>query len=93
MRFVDAIARKRDGNALSRSEIDAFVAGVTDGSIPDYQASALLMAIVLRGMSDAGNRLAHRCDGAVRAIAWTFPTFPASRSASTALEALATRSR
>jgi len=52
MRFVDAIARKRDGDALSRSEIDAFVAGVTDGSIPDYQASALLMAIVLRGMSD-----------------------------------------
>jgi pyrimidine-nucleoside phosphorylase len=52
MRFVDAIARKRDGEALSRSEIDAFVAGVTDGSIPDYQASALLMAIVLRGMSD-----------------------------------------
>jgi|RhiMethySRZTD1v2_1073278.scaffolds.fasta_scaffold01783_3 pyrimidine-nucleoside phosphorylase len=52
MRFVDAIARKRDGEALSREEIDAFVAGVTDGSIPDYQASALLMAIVLRGMSD-----------------------------------------
>src|SRR5688572_70254 len=52
MRFVDAIARKRDGNALSLGEIDAFVAGVTDGSIPDYQASALLMAIVLRGMSD-----------------------------------------
>jgi pyrimidine-nucleoside phosphorylase len=52
MRFVDAIARKRDGDALSRSEIDAFIAGVTDGSIPDYQASALLMAIVLRGMSD-----------------------------------------
>src|SRR6187551_3479273 len=50
MRFVDAIARKRDGNALSRSEIDAFVAGVVDGSVPDYQASALLMAIVLRGM-------------------------------------------
>jgi pyrimidine-nucleoside phosphorylase len=52
MRFVDAIARKRDGHALSRDEIDAFVAGVTDGSIPDYQVSALLMAIVLRGMSD-----------------------------------------
>jgi pyrimidine-nucleoside phosphorylase len=52
MRFVDAIARKRDGDALSRVEIDAFVAGVTDGSIPDYQASALLMAIVLRGMTD-----------------------------------------
>ena len=52
MRFVDAIARKRDGEALSRGEIDAFVTGVTDGSIPDYQASALLMAIVLRGMTD-----------------------------------------
>ena len=52
MRFVDAIARKRDGEALSRDEIDAFIEGVTDGSIPDYQASALLMAIVLRGMTD-----------------------------------------
>jgi pyrimidine-nucleoside phosphorylase len=52
MRFVDAIARKRDGEALSRDAIDAFVVGVTDGSIPDYQASALLMAIVLRGMTD-----------------------------------------
>jgi pyrimidine-nucleoside phosphorylase len=52
MRFVDAIARKRDGLALSRDEIDAFVRGVTDGTIPDYQASALLMAIVLQGMSD-----------------------------------------
>jgi pyrimidine-nucleoside phosphorylase len=52
MRFVDAIARKRDGAALTRDEIDVFVAGVTDGSIPDYQASALLMAIVLRGMTD-----------------------------------------
>src|SRR6186713_2239865 len=52
MRFVDVIARKRDGQPLSREAIDLFVRGVTDGSIPDYQASALLMAIVLRGMSD-----------------------------------------
>jgi pyrimidine-nucleoside phosphorylase len=52
MRFVDVIARKRDGHALSRAEIDLFVAGATDGSIPDYQCSALLMAIVLRGMTD-----------------------------------------
>jgi pyrimidine-nucleoside phosphorylase len=53
MRFVDAIAAKRDGRSLSQDEIEAFVRGVTDGTIPDYQASALLMAIVLRGMSDA----------------------------------------
>jgi len=52
MRFVDVIARKRDGQALSREAIDLFTEGVTDGSIPDYQASALLMAIVLRGMTD-----------------------------------------
>jgi pyrimidine-nucleoside phosphorylase len=51
MSFVDVIARKRDGEALSRTDIDVFVAGVIDGSIPDYQASALLMAIVLRGMT------------------------------------------
>jgi pyrimidine-nucleoside phosphorylase len=51
MSFVDVIARKRDGRALSRADVDAFVRGVTDGSVPDYQASALLMAIVLRGMT------------------------------------------
>jgi pyrimidine-nucleoside phosphorylase len=52
MPFVDIIARKRDGRALAYEEIETFVQGVTDGSIPDYQASALLMAIVLRGMTD-----------------------------------------
>ena len=52
MRFVDVIARKRDGQSLSREAIDLFVGGVTDGSIPEYQTSALLMAIVLRGMDD-----------------------------------------
>jgi pyrimidine-nucleoside phosphorylase len=52
MRFADVIARKRDGEALTRHEIDLFVRGVVDGSVPDYQASALLMAIVFRGMDD-----------------------------------------
>ena len=52
MRFADVIAHKRDGQALTRDEIDLFVRGVVDGSVPDYQASALLMAIVLRGMDD-----------------------------------------
>jgi pyrimidine-nucleoside phosphorylase len=51
MRVVDLIVRKRDGASLTDAEIDAFVAGVTDGSIPDYQVSALLMAIVIRGMT------------------------------------------
>ena len=50
MRIVDLIIRKRDGRRLSRDEIDAFISGVTTGEIPDYQASALLMAIFLRGL-------------------------------------------
>src|SRR5262249_11802787 len=41
-----------DGLALSREEIDAFVAGAAAGTIPDYQSSALLMAIVIRGMHE-----------------------------------------
>jgi pyrimidine-nucleoside phosphorylase len=52
MRFVDVIARKRDGRALSRGDIDLFVRGVSGGTIPDYQTTALLMAIVVRGMTD-----------------------------------------
>jgi len=52
MQFVDVIARKRDGQVLPREAIDRFVDGVVRGEIPDYQASALLMAIVLRGMTD-----------------------------------------
>jgi pyrimidine-nucleoside phosphorylase len=51
MRAVDIILKKRDGGVLTRAEITSFVAGVTDGSWPEYQASALLMAIVLRGMT------------------------------------------
>ena len=45
------IARKRDGHALTRDEIGMFVRGATDGSWADYQLSALLMAIFLRGMN------------------------------------------
>ena len=45
------IARKRDGHALTRAEIGAFVRGATDGSWADYQLAALLMAITLRGMT------------------------------------------
>jgi pyrimidine-nucleoside phosphorylase len=51
MSFVDVIVRKRDGHPLSRTQIDEFVTGLLDDRIPDYQASALLMAIVFRGMN------------------------------------------
>lgn len=52
MRFVDIINKKRYNQELTDEEIQFFIDGVTDGSIPDYQVSALLMAIVLNGMSE-----------------------------------------
>ena len=52
MRAVDLIRKKRDGHSLSQDDIASFVTGATDGSWPDYQLSALLMATVLRGMTD-----------------------------------------
>lgn len=50
MRAVDIIAKKRDGKPLARDEISFIVRGYTKGEIADYQMSALLMAIYLRGM-------------------------------------------
>ncbi|EIL84583.1 pyrimidine-nucleoside phosphorylase [Bacillus altitudinis] len=52
MRMVDIIAKKRDGKELSSEEISFFVKGYTDGTIPDYQASALAMAIFFQDMTD-----------------------------------------
>jgi pyrimidine-nucleoside phosphorylase/thymidine phosphorylase len=51
LRVVDIIRAKRDGQALSLAAIESFIQGISDGSWADYQTSALLMAIVLRGMS------------------------------------------
>jgi pyrimidine-nucleoside phosphorylase len=50
--FVDIIARKRDGRHLTHDEINFAVAAITGETVPDYQTSALLMAILLRGMTD-----------------------------------------
>lgn len=52
MRMVDIIAKKRDGKELTTEEIQFFIKGYTDGSIPDYQVSALAMAIFFKDMSD-----------------------------------------
>src|SRR2546421_7290741 len=50
MLVVPLIERKRDGGALTPEEWSALVAAYTDGRIPDYQMSALLMAVLLRGL-------------------------------------------
>ena len=49
---VQLIRKKRDGGALDDAEIRAFIAGVTDGSIPDYQGAAMMMAIFFNGLGD-----------------------------------------
>ena len=58
------IAKKRDGQALAREEIAAFVQGATDGSWTDYQLAAMLMAVVCRGMSP--EETAHYTDAMMR---------------------------
>ena len=69
MNTYDIIMKKRDGNALTEEEIQYMVTGFTDGSIPDYQMSAFLMAVYFQGMdheettnltmamADSGDRL------------------------------------
>src|SRR6202021_146452 len=52
-RAIDVIRKKRDAGELSREEIECLVSAYTRGDIPDYQVSAWLMAVVLRGMSRA----------------------------------------
>ncbi len=51
MRAVDIIIKKRDGNELTKEEIEFFVQGFTRDEIPDYQASAWAMAVLLNGMT------------------------------------------
>ena len=52
MNIVDIIEKKRDGNILSKEEIEYFVNGYVSNEIPDYQMSSLLMAIYFRGLND-----------------------------------------
>lgn len=51
LRFVDLIEKKADGGKLSKEEIQEMVSGFTNGDIPDYQMSAMMMAILQRGMT------------------------------------------
>ena len=75
MRAVDVIRKKRDGRALDPDEIEYFVGGVTDGSLPDYQTAALLMAIVLRGMNPA--ETSRLTDAMVRSgVRMSYPDVP-----------------
>lgn len=66
MRMVDLICQKKAGDALSKEQIEYFVKGYTNGEIPDYQASAFLMAIVFKSMTyeeTANLTMAMACTG------------------------------
>ena len=60
MRFTDIIEKKRDGYALTREEIHFWIKNYVDGIIPDYQVSALCMAIYFNGMNE--DEIAWLCD-------------------------------
>ncbi len=53
MLMTELIAKKRDGGTLTRDEIDFMIKGYTRGEIPDYQMSAMLMAMYFRGLEHA----------------------------------------
>ena len=61
MHFVDIIEKKKRKEVLTDEEIEFWIKGYVDGSIPDYQVSALLMAIVLNGMTDEEISTLTRC--------------------------------
>ena len=52
MRMYDLIMKKRNGFSLSKEEIDEMIQAYTKGEIPDYQMSAMMMAIYFRGMNE-----------------------------------------
>ena len=69
MRMVDLIEKKRDGMVLSREEITFIIENYTNGLIPDYQMSALTMAIFFQGMND--EEATNNCESAVDIAAAT----------------------
>ena len=64
MRIVDLINKKKHGESLTKEEIEFFIFGYTKGELPDYQVSALLMAIYFKGMED--REIADLTDAMVR---------------------------
>jgi thymidine phosphorylase len=76
MMFTDIIRTKRDGNSLSDAQIDYFVNGLADASIPAEQVSALAMAIFLKGMSfEEAGRLTQGMASSGAVLDWTGDAF------------------
>ena len=61
MKMYDVITKKQSGRELTEEEIEFFVNGVADGSIPDYQISAFLMAVWFRGMTEEETGILTEC--------------------------------
>ena len=65
LRMVDVIEKKRNGETLTKEEIKFFINGYTNGSVPDYQASAFLMAVYFKGMNARGASAFNNGDGRI----------------------------
>ncbi len=63
--MYDIISHKRDGGKLTAAQIECFIEGYVSGRIPDYQASALLMAMCIRGLDNEETAFLTR-DGRIR---------------------------
>ena len=63
MRMYDLIMKKRNGGALSDEEISFMIKNYTNGEIPDYQVSAMMMAIYFQGDESGGNAGSYYGDG------------------------------
>jgi len=81
MNTVDIIRKKRDGEPLTREEIDYWISGMVSGDIPDYQTTALLMAIRIRGMDDreTADLTDAMADSGAKFKPGTFPGFPVDK--------------
>lgn len=66
MRMYDVIAKKRNGEPLTEEEIRFMIKGYVKGDIPDYQMSAMLMAIYFKGMSDEETAILTDAGGSLR---------------------------
>ena len=87
MNMVDIIIKKRNGGKLTKEEIEWFIEAYTNGDVPDYQASALLMAIYYQHLDEEETFVL------TKARPWIFLRFPALKWTSIAPAASATRRR
>ena len=77
MRMYDLIMKKRNGHSLSKDEIQFMISHYTDGDIPDYQMSAMMMAVFFQGTKKKRCSLPWQWQRVVKC--WIYPAFTVSK--------------